>query len=87
MPGFVSSVMAYERDGEHAGVVVLANSSAGVDVEGLAADLLTTVLAQVEDADGFDGDELLSLPIVLAVGLLAFLGWSVYRRRSSKPHS
>jgi CubicO group peptidase (beta-lactamase class C family) len=44
MPGFVSSVMAYEKDGEHAGVAVLANSTAGVDVEGLAADLLTTVL-------------------------------------------
>jgi CubicO group peptidase (beta-lactamase class C family) len=44
MPGFLSSVMAYEKHGEHAGVVVLANSSAGVDVEGLAADLLTTVL-------------------------------------------
>ena len=53
----------------------------------LAMSLLTTVLAQVEDADGFDGDELLSLPIVLAVGLLALLGWTVYRRRSSKPHS
>jgi CubicO group peptidase (beta-lactamase class C family) len=50
MPGFVSSVMAYERDGEHAGVVVLANSSAGVDVEGLAADLLTTLLdAEVDE--------------------------------------
>jgi hypothetical protein len=44
MPGFVSSVMAYDKDGEHAGVAVLANSTAGVDVEGLAADLLTTVL-------------------------------------------
>jgi CubicO group peptidase (beta-lactamase class C family) len=50
MPGFVSSVMAYEKDGEHAGVAVLANSSAGVDVEGLAADLLTTVLdAEVDE--------------------------------------
>jgi len=44
MPGFLSSVMAYDKDGEHAGVAVLANSTAGVDVEGLAADLLTTVL-------------------------------------------
>jgi hypothetical protein len=49
MPGFLSSVMAYEKDGEHAGVVVLANSSAGVDVEGLAADLLTTVLDAAVD--------------------------------------
>jgi CubicO group peptidase (beta-lactamase class C family) len=44
MPGFVSSLMAYAKDGTRAGVVVLANSTAGVDVEGLAADLLTTVL-------------------------------------------
>jgi CubicO group peptidase (beta-lactamase class C family) len=47
MPGFLSSVMAYDRNGERAGVAVLANSTVGVDVEGLAADLLTTVL----DAD------------------------------------
>jgi CubicO group peptidase (beta-lactamase class C family) len=44
MPGFLSSVMAYDKDGERAGVAVLANSTAGVDVEGLAAGLLTTVL-------------------------------------------
>jgi hypothetical protein len=49
MPGFVSSMMAFERDGRRAGVVVLSNSSAGVDVEGLAAELLTTVLDAEED--------------------------------------
>jgi hypothetical protein len=44
------------------------------------------VAAQLDDdGDGVDGDELLSLPIVLTVGLLAFLGWTAYRRRSSKP--
>jgi hypothetical protein len=48
----------------------------------LAMSWLTTVLAQVDDdGDGFDGDEFLSLPIVFAVGLLAFLGWTAYRRR------
>jgi CubicO group peptidase (beta-lactamase class C family) len=51
MPGFVSSMMAFERDGRHAGVAVLANSSAGVDVEGLAAELLTTVLDDEEDKE------------------------------------
>ena len=51
MPGFVSSMMAFERDGRHAGVAVLANSSAGVDVEGLAAELLTTVLDGEEDEE------------------------------------
>jgi CubicO group peptidase (beta-lactamase class C family) len=51
MPGFVSSVMAFERDGRHAGVTVLANSTAGVDVEGLAAELLTTVLDAEEDEE------------------------------------
>jgi hypothetical protein len=54
----------------------------------LALSWLTTALAQVDDdGDGFDGDELLSLPIVLAVGVLAFLGWTAYRRRSSRPHN
>jgi CubicO group peptidase (beta-lactamase class C family) len=50
MPGFVASVMAYPKDGERAGSAVLINSSAGADVEGLAADLLTTAL----DADPVD---------------------------------
>jgi CubicO group peptidase (beta-lactamase class C family) len=50
MPGFLSSVMAYAKDGERAGVAVLANSSAGTDVEGLAAGLLSTVLdAEAEE--------------------------------------
>ena len=54
----------------------------------LALSWLTTVLAQVDDdGDGFDGDEFLSLPIVLAMGLLAVLGWTAYRRRSSKPRN
>jgi CubicO group peptidase (beta-lactamase class C family) len=49
MPGFVSSMMAFERDGRSAGVAVLSNSSAGVDVEGLAAELFITVLDAEED--------------------------------------
>jgi hypothetical protein len=45
---------------------------------------MTTALAQAAtDGDGFDGDEL-SLPIVLGVGVLAYVGWLVYRRRSAK---
>jgi CubicO group peptidase (beta-lactamase class C family) len=40
MPGFASSVMAYAKDGQRAGTVVLANSTAGVDVEVLASALL-----------------------------------------------
>jgi hypothetical protein len=54
----------------------------------LALGWLTTALAQADgDGDGFDGDELLSLPIVLGVGLLAALGWLVYRQRADKPPS
>jgi CubicO group peptidase (beta-lactamase class C family) len=44
MPGFLASLVAFAKDGERAGAVVMANTSAGADVEGLAADLLTTVL-------------------------------------------
>lgn len=51
MPGFLSSMMAFEGDGQHASVAVLANSSAGVDIEGLAAELLTTVLDDEEDEE------------------------------------
>ncbi len=38
------------------------------------------------DGEGhdFDGDELLSLPIVLGVGVLAMVGCLAYRRRSPK---
>ncbi len=52
----------------------------------LAVGWVTTALAQVGDGDGdgFDGDELLSLPIVLGVGVLAIVGWFAYRRRSPK---
>jgi hypothetical protein len=41
---------------------------------------ITTALA---DADGevFDGDEL-ALPIVLGVGVLAFVLWKAFQRRS-----
>jgi CubicO group peptidase (beta-lactamase class C family) len=44
MPGFASSVMAYAKDGQRAGTVVLANSTAGVDVEVLASALLDSAL-------------------------------------------
>ena len=50
----------------------------------LALSWITTVLAQADsDGDGFAGDEL-SLPIVLGVGVLVYLGWMVVRRRSRK---
>jgi hypothetical protein len=50
----------------------------------LAICWVTTALAQADgDGDGFDGDEL-AVPMVLAVGVLAYLGWTTYRRRSHK---
>ena len=50
----------------------------------LAIGWITAALAQADsDGDAFDGDEL-SLPIVLGVGALAYVGWMVYRRRSAK---
>ena len=51
----------------------------------LALSWVSAVLAEVDDGDGFDGDELLTLPILLGVGLLAIVAWSVFRRRSSRP--
>jgi hypothetical protein len=45
---------------------------------------VTTALAQAAgDGDGFDGDEL-SIPIVVGLGVLGYLGWTIYRRRSPK---
>jgi CubicO group peptidase (beta-lactamase class C family) len=44
MPGFLSSVMAYAKDGQRLGAVVLANSTAGVDVEALAGALIDSAL-------------------------------------------
>jgi hypothetical protein len=50
----------------------------------LAMGWITTALAQgASNGDGFDGDEL-SLPIVLGVGVLVYVGWLAYRRRSAK---
>ena len=51
----------------------------------LAISSVSAALAQVgEDGDGFDGDELVSLPILLGLGILAALAWTLYRRRSPK---
>lgn len=50
----------------------------------LALSWVSTVLAQAGDGDGFDGDELLSLPILLGVAVLGVALWSISRRRSSK---
>jgi uncharacterized protein (TIGR03382 family) len=50
----------------------------------LAMGWATTALSQADgDGDGFDGDEL-SVPILLGVGVLAYAGWLVYRRRAAK---
>jgi uncharacterized protein (TIGR03382 family) len=50
----------------------------------LAMGWVTTALAQADsDGDVFDGDEL-SVPILLGVGVLAYAGWLVYRRRAAK---
>jgi CubicO group peptidase (beta-lactamase class C family) len=46
MPGFLASMVVLAKDGERAGAVVMANTSAGADVEGLAVDLLTTALEE-----------------------------------------
>lgn len=44
MPGFLASVMCSPDEDDPAAVVVLANTSTGADVEGLAGELLETVL-------------------------------------------
>ena len=46
MPGFLASMAVLAKDRERAGAVVMANTSAGADVEGLAVDLLTAVLEE-----------------------------------------
>jgi len=51
----------------------------------LALCWASAALAQVGDGDGFDGDELLTLPVLLLwVGVLAIAAWSVYQRMSSR---
>jgi hypothetical protein len=51
----------------------------------LAISWVSSVLAQTDsDGDAFDGDEILSVPILLGMGVLAALAWSVYRCRSPK---
>ena len=50
----------------------------------LAMSWTGAALAQVvSSGDGFDGDEL-GLPIILGIGVLAYLGWAAFRRRSRK---
>ena len=44
MPGFLSSVMAHAKDDQRVGAVVLANATAGVDVEALAGALIDSAL-------------------------------------------
>jgi hypothetical protein len=50
----------------------------------LAMSWISVALAQTEsDGDGLDGDEL-GLPIIIGVGILAYVGWQAVRRRSRK---
>ena len=50
----------------------------------LAISCTSFAFAQVSsDGDGLDGDEL-GLPIILGIGVLAYLGWAAFRRRSRK---
>ena len=50
----------------------------------LALSWMSTALAQADgDGDGLDGDEL-GLPIIIGVGVLAYLGWLAFRRGSRK---
>jgi hypothetical protein len=45
---------------------------------------ISTALAEADgDGDGFDGDEL-SLPILLGVGVVVYVGWLLYRRWSAR---
>ena len=72
-----------------AGLAASTSSALGTGLIVAAAALLamgwvTTALAQADsDGDVFDGDEL-SVPILLGVGVLAYAGWLVYRRRAAK---
>jgi hypothetical protein len=50
----------------------------------LAMSWTSSAFAQVSsDGDGLDGDEL-GLSIIVGIGVLAYLGWAVFRRRSRK---
>jgi hypothetical protein len=56
----------------------------GTMVALLAMGWISVALAQTEsDGDGLDGDEL-GLPIIIGVGILAYVGWQAVRRRSRK---
>ncbi len=46
MPGFLASMMVLAEESERAGAVVMANTTAGADVEGLAVDLLEAALEE-----------------------------------------
>ena len=51
----------------------------------MAMSWASAALAEAgEDGDGFDGDELLSVPLLVGIGLLAALAWSRYRRGSPR---
>jgi hypothetical protein len=52
----------------------------------VAMSWVTVALAEAAgEGDGFDGDEFLSLSILIGLGILGAVAWSVYRRHSTKP--
>ena len=50
----------------------------------LAMSWASTVLAEADDGDGFDADEILTIPILLGVAVLGVVLWSISRRKSPK---
>ena len=50
----------------------------------VAMSWVSVALAEA-DGDGLDGDEILSVPLLIGVGVLGAVAWVAYRRRSTRP--